>query len=109
LSELPANYRIFGERLELLKTIRREVLGLGNDVVEDVRTHRIVYGRKTILRTFLDVRPARNGIAITIRRGRFYKDEKRLAVDRGLMAESILNSENLNDILELVKQSYLSV
>ncbi|MBM3897099.1 MAG: hypothetical protein FJ358_01025 [Thaumarchaeota archaeon] len=109
MSELPANYSIFGEHLELLKKIRKGILNLGNDIVEDVRMHRIVYGRKTILRTFLDMRPARNGIAITIRRGRMYKNEKRLAVDRGLMSEAILNNENLNDVLELVKESYLSV
>jgi len=109
LSELPANYSIFGEHLELLKLIRSEVLNLGDDVVEDVRMHRIVYGRKTVLRTFLDIHPARDGIAASMKKGRMYKDVKRLAVDRGFMAEAIINNENLNDVLEMIKQSYLSV
>lgn len=109
MSELPANYSIFGEHLELLKLIRSEVLNLGDDVVEDVRMHRIVYGRKTVLRTFLDIHPARDGIAASMKKGRMYKDVKRLAVDRGFMAEAIINNENLNDVLEMIKQSYLSV
>jgi len=109
LSELPANYRIFGEHLELLKRIHKEVQSLGNDIVEDVRMHRIVYGRKTVLRTFLDIHPAKNGIMMTIRKGRFYNDAKKITTDKGLTAEVVINNNNLKDALELVKQSYLSV
>jgi len=109
LSELPANYNIFGEHLELLKSIRNDVLKLGNDVVEDVRMHRIVYGRKVVLRTFLDIHPANNGIMMTIRKGRFYNDAKKIAYDKGLTAEVIANDDNWKDALEIVKQSYLSV
>ena len=109
MSELPGNYSIFGEHLELLKRIRKEVLALGNDIVEDVRMHRIVYGKKTVLRTFLDIHPARDGIAATIKKGRMYKDVKRLAIDRGIMAEVTVNNENVDDVLEMIKQSYLSV
>ena len=109
LSELPANYSIFGEHLELLKCIRKEVLNLGNYIVEDVRMHRIVYGKKTVLRTFLDIHPARDGIAVSIKKSRTDKDVKRLAVEGGIMAEVIINNENLNDVLDMIKESYLSV
>ena len=109
MSELPANYTIFGEYLELLKSIRNDVLKLGNDVVEDVRMHRIVYGRKAVLRTFLDIHPANNGIMMTVRKGRFYNDAKKIASDKGPTAEVIVNEDNWKDAFEIIKQSYLSV
>lgn len=106
---MPANYTIFAEHIDLLKQIRNEILALGNDIVEDARMHRIVYGRKTILRTFLDIHPVKNGIMMTLKKGRFYNDAKKITTDRGLTAEAIANASNFKDILELVKQCYLSV
>lgn len=106
---LPDDYAIFGENRPLLEDLRRKVLALGDDIVEDVRMHRIVYGRKTIMRNFLDVRPSSDGLRITIRKGKSFQDPMKIAVDKGFVAEVSVNDSNLEDAFDLIKQSYLSV
>jgi predicted transport protein len=106
---LPDDYVIFGESRPLLENLRRRVLALGDDIVEDIRMHRIVYGRKTIMRNFLDVRPSNNGLRITIRKGKSFQDPMKIGIDKGFVAEVSVNESNLEDALNLIRQSYLSV
>ncbi len=109
MQRLPDDYAVFGESRPLLENLRRKVFTLGDDIVEDVRMHRIVYGRKTIMRNFLDVRPSSSGLRITIRKGRAFHDPMKIAFDRGFVAEVSVNDSNLEDAFDLIKQSYLSV
>ncbi|MBI2126820.1 MAG: hypothetical protein HYU02_05865 [Thaumarchaeota archaeon] len=109
MQRLPDDYAIFGESRPLLENLRRKVFTLGVDIVEDVRMHRIVYGRKTIMRNFLDVRPSSNGLRITIRKGKSFYDSMRIGVDKGFVVEVSVNDSNLGDAFDLIKQSYLSV
>ncbi|SRR5579875_138174 len=51
-------------------TIRNFVKSLGNNVIEEIRPHRIVYAKTLNFRTFLDVRPLGDSLAITIRKSR---------------------------------------
>ena len=50
--------------------LRRSVKSLGENVIEEVRPHRIVYAKTLTFRTFLDVQPRPDSIVISIRKGR---------------------------------------
>lgn len=55
---------------ELLLKLRNSVKSLGENVIEEVRPHRIVYAKTLTFRTFLDVQPRSDSIMISIRKGR---------------------------------------
>jgi hypothetical protein len=55
---------------ELLLELRRSVKSLGENVIEEVRPHRIVYAKTLTFRTFLDVQPRSDSIVISIKKGR---------------------------------------
>ena len=50
--------------------LRRFVLALGSNVIEEVRPHRVVYSKTMNFRTFLDIEPAGNSLVVSIRSGR---------------------------------------
>ena len=58
------------ELLPLLDSIRGFCLGLGENVVEDVRMHRVVFCKSIAFRWFADVAPGDGGITVKIQRGR---------------------------------------
>lgn len=51
----------------ILKEIRGFVLSLGNNVIEEVRPHRIVYAKSFNFRTFLDIEPAVNALNVSVK------------------------------------------
>jgi hypothetical protein len=59
-----------GDIREILLELRRFVKSLGDAVIEEVRPHRIVYSKTLNFRTFLDVQPKDDGLAIVIKHGR---------------------------------------
>jgi hypothetical protein len=55
----------------VLVDLRKFVMSLGSNVIEEVRPHRIVYAKTMNLRTFLDVEPmAKDSLILSIRYGR---------------------------------------
>ncbi len=52
----------------LLDSIREVCLSLGKNVVEDVRMHRIVFGKSMTFRWFADVEPQEDGIMLKIQK-----------------------------------------
>jgi len=54
----------------LLLSLRDFTKSLGNNVIEEVRPHRIVYAKSLNFRTFLDIQPKNDSITISIRKGR---------------------------------------
>ncbi len=54
----------------LFDSIREVCLSLGKNVVEDVRMHRIVFGKSMTFRWFADVEPQEDGIMIKIQKSR---------------------------------------
>jgi len=54
----------------LYDSIRDFCLGLAENVVEDVRMHRIVFCKSITFRWFADVAPEGDGIVIKIQKGR---------------------------------------
>ncbi len=56
--------------LPFLDSIRDFCFSLGDNVVEDIRMHRIVFGKSMTFRWFADVAPQENSIVIKIQKNR---------------------------------------
>nr|MDW7641119.1 hypothetical protein [Nitrosarchaeum sp.] len=50
----------------LFNLIREFCLSLGVNVVEDIRMHRVVFGKSMTFRWFVDVEPEKEGVIIKI-------------------------------------------
>jgi predicted transport protein len=53
-----------------LLDLRNFVKSLGNNVIEEVRPHRITYAKSLTFRTFLDIQPKKDSLTISVRRSR---------------------------------------
>ena len=56
--------------LPLFDSIRKFCFSLGKNVVEDVRMHRVVFGKSMTFRWFVDVEPQSDGVIIKIQKNR---------------------------------------
>ncbi|HYY40111.1 MAG TPA: hypothetical protein VE692_02575 [Nitrososphaera sp.] len=55
----------------ILVDLRKFVISLGNNVIEEVRPHKVVYAKTMNFRTFLDIEPmAGDSLTLSIRYGR---------------------------------------
>lgn len=54
----------------LLINLRIFVKSLGDNIIEEIRPHRVVYAKSLTFRTFLDIQPRNNYIIISIIKGR---------------------------------------
>lgn len=54
----------------LFDSIRRFCLSLGENTVEDIRMHRIVFVKSMVFRWFVDIEPEKEGIIIKIQKSR---------------------------------------
>ena len=69
------NYNDFKKQIPgtvqpLFDSVREFCLSLGENVVEDIRMHRVVFGKSMTFRWFADVEPEREGIIIKIQKSR---------------------------------------
>jgi len=53
-----------------LLNLRNYLKSLGNNVIEEIRPHRITYAKTLTFRTFLDIQPRKDSLVISIRKGR---------------------------------------
>jgi len=58
------------ETKTLLLDLRNFVKSLGNNVIEEVRPHRITYAKSLTFRTFLDIQPRKDSLTISLRKSR---------------------------------------
>src|ERR687897_2312654 len=58
------------ETKTLLLDLRNFVKSLGDNVIEEVRPHRIVYAKSLTFRTFLDIQPKKDSLTISLRKSR---------------------------------------
>ena len=78
--------QIPGSVQPLFDSIREFCLSLGENVVEDVRMHRVVFGKSMTFRWFADVEPEREGIIIKIQKSR-KEDPQILQIKIGQVTE----------------------
>lgn len=56
--------------LPVFDSLREFCLSLGSNVVEDIRAHRVVFGKSLSFRWFADLEPDQQGIIVKIQRDR---------------------------------------
>jgi hypothetical protein len=62
--------QIPSELLPAFDSLRGFCLSLGSNVVEDIRAHRVVFGKSLSFRWFADLEPDQQGIIVKIQRTR---------------------------------------
>ncbi|MGD1835886.1 MAG: hypothetical protein ACPKPY_06355 [Nitrososphaeraceae archaeon] len=86
-------------QLQLLE-LRKFVKSLGDDVVEDIRPHRIVYAKKIVFRSFLDIKPDKNNeIILSLRSDR--KNPSKIY--------KVNNNSNINEIKNEISNAYKKI
>ncbi|HEU04223.1 MAG TPA: hypothetical protein ENH95_03785 [Nitrosopumilus sp.] len=83
----------------LFDSIREVCLSLGKNVVEDVRMHRIVFGKSMTFRWFADAEPQENGIMIKIQKSR--KETPQII--------HIKLEQDVTELEEILKEAYETV
>jgi len=83
----------------LFNIIREYCLSLGENVVEDVRMHRIVFGKSMTFRWFADVMPKENSVIIKIQKNR--KEQPQI-LEVGL-------EQNLDDLKKTLKETFETI
>ena len=58
------------ELIPVIDSLRQFCLSLGSNVVEDVRAHRVVFGKSLSFRWFVDLEPDQKSIIMKIQRDR---------------------------------------
>ena len=76
--------------------LRQYCLSLGNNVVEDVRAHRIVFGKSISFRWFADLEPENNSIIVKVQRDR----------KEPFKTITITNETNLDDLKGVILDAY---
>ena len=82
--------------LPLFTTIRDYCLSLGDNVVEDVRMHRIVFGKSMTFRWFADLEPSQEGIIVKIQKNR---KETPVIID-------LKQNQGIEDLKLILKEAY---
>jgi len=82
----------------ILQELRSFVLSLGSNVIEEVRPHRIVYAKSFNFRTFLDIEPAINVLAVSIK-----------TEPRGTSKHMINSREQVRELKDLIQQAYTRI
>ena len=86
-------------QIQLLE-LRKFVKSLGDDVVENIRPHRIVYAKKIVFRSFLDIKPYKNNeIVLSLRSNR----------NDPLKVYKLNNNSNINEIKNEIGNAYKKI
>ena len=80
----------------LFDSIRTYCFSLGETVVEDIRMHRIVFGKSMSFRWFADVAPQENSILIKIQKNR--KEQPQII--------SVELNQDLTDLKKILKEAF---
>jgi len=85
--------------LTLFQELRDYCLSLGQNVVEDVRMHRIVFGKSLTFRRFADLEPLPEGILVKVQKNR---KEQPITI-------MIQNNENTEALKNLIKEAFTEI
>ena len=90
IKQVPIQYR------PVFNSIRDYCLSLGENVVEDIRMHRIVFGKSISFRWFADICPTETAVIIKIQKNR--KEEPQ--------THEIQLRQNLDEIKKILKTAF---
>ena len=83
----------------LFDSIRDYCFSLGENVVEDIRMHRVVFGKSMTFRWFADVSPEENSVIIKIQKSR-KEPHNILQIDL---------DQNLDELKEILKEAFETI
>ena len=83
----------------MFENLRSYCLSLGENVVEDIREHRIVFGKSLSFRWFADLKPSFGEISVKIQKSR---KETPLII-------SVKNEEKIADLKILLKEAFVTI
>lgn len=83
----------------LFDSIREFCLLLGENVVEDIRMHRVVFGKSMTFRWFADIEPEREGIIIKIQKSR--KESPQIL--------QIRTRQDITELKEIIKNAFETI
>ena len=72
-------------------SLRQFCMSLGSNVVEDVRAHRVVFGKLISFRWFVDLEPDKQSVIVKIQRGR-KEPFKTISVQAGQSLDEVKSS-----------------
>ena len=98
------NYEDFKKQIPikiqpLFDSIRDYCFSLGENVVEDIRMHRVVFGKSLTFRWFADVSPEENSIIIKIQKSR-KEPHNILQIDL---------KQNLDELKKILKEAFETI
>ena len=82
----------------LMDSLREFCFSLGNNVVEDVRMHRVVFCKSFVFRWFVDVEPQKDLVLLKIQKNRNKTQTIQLGLD-----------QDLADTKALIREAYDSI
>ena len=82
----------------LMDSLRKFCFSLGNNVVEDVRMHRVVFCKSFAFRWFVDVEPQNDSVLLKIQKSRKETQTVQLGLD-----------QNLVETQSLIREAYSSI
>src|ERR671910_3702778 len=87
------------DQKKILIELRNFVRSIGNNIVEYIRPHRIVYSKTLAFRNFLDVQPSKEELIIAIR-----KNRKEIPV-----IHKIFNKQDLENLKQEIINAYENI
>jgi len=85
--------------LPLFDSIREFCFKLGENVLEDVRMHRVVFCKSMTFRWFIDVEPEQDGVIIKIQKSR----------KESIQTIEIKKDQQISEFTELFKTAYENI
>lgn len=82
-----------------LLNLRNFVKGLGNNIIEEVRPHRIVYAKSLTFRTFLDIQPKKDSLTISLRKSR----------NESIINHTVKTAEDVENIKPRIADAYENI
>jgi hypothetical protein len=100
----PIPFENYLEKLEeqiktSLLNLRNFVKSLGNNIIEEVRPHRIVYAKSLTFRSFLDIQPRNNCLIISIKKSR----------NQPVIIHTVNTLQELEDIKYQIAEAYKTI
>ena len=85
--------------LPIFNSIREFCFSLGDNVIEDVRMHRVVFCKSMTFRWFADVEPEKGGVIIKIQKNR--KEEIQII--------KIKKDQNTLELNQIIKEAFETI
>ena len=79
--------------------LRNFVKSLGNNVIEEIRPHRIAYAKSLTFRTFLDIQPKKDSLTISLRKSR----------NESIITQTIKTVEDIENVKPQILEAYKKI